>query len=41
MSRASFAAHFRQVVGVTSADYLTNWRISLAQSGCARGCLSR
>lgn len=37
MSRASFAAHFRQVVGVTPADYLTNWRISLAQKRLREG----
>ncbi|WP_339526104.1 AraC family transcriptional regulator [Pseudomonas sp. EA_35y_Pfl2_R111] len=37
MSRASFAAHFRKVVGVTPADYLTNWRISLAQKRLREG----
>lgn len=37
MSRASFAAHFRQVVGVTPADYLANWRIGLAQKRLREG----
>lgn len=37
MSRASFAAHFRQVVGNTPADYLTNWRVSLAQKRLREG----
>ena len=31
MSRAGFAAHFKQAVGQTPADYLTNWRVNLAQ----------
>lgn len=31
MSRASYAAHFKAVVGQTPADYLLSWRISLAQ----------
>ncbi|MBL0419141.1 AraC family transcriptional regulator [Ramlibacter sp. AW1] len=31
MSRARFAAHFHQVIGVTPADYLASWRISIAQ----------
>lgn len=37
MSRASFAAHFRQTVGITPADYLANWRISLAQKRLREG----
>lgn len=37
MSRASFAAHFRRVVGDTPADYLVNWRISLAQGRLRAG----
>ena len=32
MSRARFAAYFRQVVGTTPFDYLTNWRIVVAQT---------
>ncbi|QXI46021.1 AraC family transcriptional regulator [Pseudomonas anuradhapurensis] len=37
MSRASFAAHFRHTVGMTPADYLANWRISLAQKRLREG----
>lgn len=31
MSRASYAAHFKEVIGQTPADYLLSWRVSLAQ----------
>ncbi|MFJ3483289.1 cupin domain-containing protein [Pseudomonas sp. NPDC090202] len=31
MSRASYAAHFKDVIGQTPADYLLSWRVSLAQ----------
>ena len=37
MSRARFADHFRQIVGQTPLDYLTGWRISVAQSLLRRG----
>ncbi|WP_061240267.1 AraC family transcriptional regulator [Ectopseudomonas composti] len=37
MSRASFAAHFHQVVGATPADYLVGWRVSLAQKRLREG----
>ncbi|HEY1026093.1 MAG TPA: AraC family transcriptional regulator [Pseudomonas sp.] len=37
MSRASFAAHFHQVVGATPADYLVSWRVSLAQKRLREG----
>lgn len=37
MSRASFAAHFRQVVGFSPADYLLEWRVSLAQKRLREG----
>jgi AraC-like DNA-binding protein len=37
MSRASFAAHFRETVGITPADYLANWRISLTQKRLREG----
>lgn len=37
MSRARFAAHFRQVVGTTPFDYLTNWRIAVAQTMLLEG----
>jgi transcriptional regulator GlxA family with amidase domain len=32
MSRARFAAYFRQVVGMTPFEYLTNWRLGVAQT---------
>ncbi|QET05906.1 MULTISPECIES: AraC family transcriptional regulator [Cupriavidus] len=32
MSRSAFAAAFRDVVGQTPADYLSDWRVSLAQA---------
>lgn len=32
MSRARFAAHFRTVTGATPLDYLTGWRIGVAQT---------
>ena len=37
MSRARFAAHFRQVVGMTPFDYLTNWRLGIAQTMLRKG----
>lgn len=37
MSRARFAAHFRQVVGMTPFDYLTNWRLAVAQTMLLQG----
>ena len=37
MSRARFAAHFKRVTGDTPADYLTNWRLMLAQRLLAQG----
>jgi AraC-like DNA-binding protein len=37
MSRARFAVHFRQVVGVTPFDYLADWRIGIAQTLLKRG----
>ena len=32
MSRTAFASRFREVIEQTPADYLTDWRIALAQS---------
>ena len=32
MSRARFAAHFRDIAGTTPLSYLTDWRISVAQA---------
>jgi AraC-like DNA-binding protein len=37
MSRSAFANTFRDVVGVTPGDYLTGWRITLAQSMVKQG----
>lgn len=37
MSRARFAAHFRATVGSAPLDYLTDWRISVAQTMLRRG----
>lgn len=37
MSRARFTAHFRQVVGATPCDYLTNWRLGIAQTMLRNG----
>ncbi len=37
MSRARFAALFRETTGLTPLDYLTDWRISVAQSLLMKG----
>ena len=37
MSRSRFAARFREVVGITALDYLTDWRISVAQDLLKQG----
>ena len=37
MSRTAFANTFREVVGQTPADYLSDWRMSLAQSRLREG----
>ena len=37
MSRARFAAYFREVVGMTPFDYLTNWRLGVAQTMLRKG----
>lgn len=37
MSRARFALHFRKTVGTTPLEYLTDWRISVAQTLLKRG----
>jgi len=37
MSRARFAAHFRETTGTTPLDYLTEWRIGLAQTMLKKG----
>jgi AraC-like DNA-binding protein len=37
MSRARFAAHFRDTLGITPGDYLTDWRLSIAKTLLKRG----
>ena len=37
MSRSRFAKHFLDTVGTTAMDYLTDWRISIAQGLLKRG----
>lgn len=37
MSRTAFANTFRDLVGQTPADYLTGWRVALAQNGLRDG----
>ncbi len=37
MSRSAFSARFRDVVGQTPADYLADWRLTLAQAELRRG----
>ena len=37
MSRARFAAHFHQVIGTTPGDYLSHWRLAVAQSLLRQG----
>ena len=37
MSRARFAAHYRTIIGMTPLDYLTRWRLMLAQQHLLAG----
>lgn len=37
MSRARFAVNFRNTVGITPLDYLTDWRMSVAQNLLKQG----
>lgn len=37
MSRSTFAARFKMTVGQTPADYLADWRLSIAQSHLQKG----
>lgn len=39
MSRSAFAAKFKDVIGITPADYLSDWRITLAKSRLRSGQL--
>ena len=40
VSRSTFAAHFRKVVGVGPIDYLLHWRMTLAKDELRRGTRS-
>jgi AraC-like DNA-binding protein len=37
MSRSGFAAHFKQIIALSPMEYLTRWRLQLAQAALARG----
>src|ERR1700761_3510184 len=37
MSRARFATHFRKIVGMTPFNYLTDWRLAVAQTMLRKG----
>jgi len=37
MSRATFARRFRELMGTTPLEYLTHWRMTVAQSLIAQG----
>ncbi len=37
MSRSAFAQRFRDVVGTTPVDYLTEWRLTIAQEQLRAG----
>lgn len=37
MSRARFAEHFRDTLGITAGDYLTDWRLSVAKTLLKQG----
>lgn len=39
MSRARFAVRFKEVTGVTPADYLASWRVMTAQGLLKKGRL--
>ncbi|MEI2677367.1 MAG: hypothetical protein V9G29_05625 [Burkholderiaceae bacterium] len=41
MSRSAFAAEFKLHVGITPAEYLLRWRVSLAQSMLLGGKLGQ
>ncbi len=37
MSRSRFAEHFKQTVGMTPHQYVTNWRVAIVQKRLSRG----
>ena len=37
MSRSAFASHFKRIVGVAPADYLTDWRMAIAKKLLRQG----
>ncbi|GAA4588690.1 AraC-like DNA-binding protein [Actinoplanes octamycinicus] len=37
MSRSAFAAHFKEVIGATPGQYLTHWRLTIAQERLRTG----
>ncbi|KUL41219.1 AraC family transcriptional regulator [Actinoplanes awajinensis] len=37
MSRSAFAAHFKEVIGATPGQYLTQWRLTIAQERLRAG----
>ncbi|MFI1993962.1 helix-turn-helix transcriptional regulator [Actinoplanes sp. NPDC020271] len=37
MSRSAFAAHFKEVIGSTPGQYLTQWRLTIAQERLRTG----
>jgi AraC-like DNA-binding protein len=38
MSRSAFAVKFKSLIGETPADYLTYWRLTIAQTQLRQGC---
>lgn len=38
MSRSAFANRFKRIVGIAPADYLTDWRMTLAKKQLHQGC---
>ena len=39
--RTAFANTFREVLGQTPADYLSDWRMAWRKTGCAKGAPSK
>lgn len=38
MSRSAFASRFKRIMGIAPADYLTDWRMTLAKKQLHQGC---